>query len=320
MNRRQFILGAAASCMVFNIPFDVWGSLKKNHSLIKIGIISDLHQDIMHDAPLRLKKFIDHSKKIGADAIIQLGDFAYPGIKNKEIIENFNRANKNALHVIGNHDTDAGYTKEQCIDCWGMPDRYYAYKLRDVWLVVLDGNDKGSSLHRSGYQSFVDKEQVSWLRCKLEEIDGPVIIFSHQPLAGHAAVDNAVEIQEILGNFGHKIMLAVNGHTHTDNCIYVKGIPYVHINSASYFWVGEKYKHESYGKDVHEGYPWICCTCPYRNALFAMLTIDPLKGKMYLEGKTSEWVGESPAELGYVETEKMASEKGIVPFIRNYEF
>ena len=47
------------------------------------------------------------------------------------------------MHVIGNHDTDAGFTKDNCIDVWGMPGRYYAKNIEGLQLLVLDGNDGG---------------------------------------------------------------------------------------------------------------------------------------------------------------------------------
>ena len=51
-----------------------------SHSL-KLGIIADLHQDIMHDSHDRLNSFINEMKKIGTDANIQLGDFAIPDLR-----------------------------------------------------------------------------------------------------------------------------------------------------------------------------------------------------------------------------------------------
>src|SRR5664279_2584956 len=93
-----------------------------------------------------------------------MGDFAYPGDKNKIVIDMFNKAHNTRMHVIGNHDTDAGFTKEQCLSYWGMPSLYYAQKIGGVWFILLDGNDKGSPAHKGGFPSYIAPEQVQWLK------------------------------------------------------------------------------------------------------------------------------------------------------------
>ncbi len=320
ISRRQFIASAATTCVALSIPEMAFGLVKKGTRAITIGIITDLHQDIMHDAPQRLDAFIRHIRKTKTDAIIQLGDFAYPGEKNKSVIDRFNQAHRTALHVIGNHDTDSGHTKEQCISIWGMPDRYYTRDIEGIRLIVLDGNDKGSPMHKGGYPSFIGKEQIDWLKQTLNESVEPVIIASHQPLAGHIAVDNAAEIQEILGNHRDKVLLAINGHSHIDSHLNINGVNYIHFNSASYFWVGEEYKHESYSKEILDAHPWIASTCPYRDGLFATLTIDPRKREIIVKGQKSSWVGKSPVELGYGDTEDVKNGREITPEIKNRKF
>jgi Icc protein len=76
----------------------------------------------------------------------------------------FNQAHTRPLYVIGNHDTDAGFTKDNCIDKWGIPSRYYARDIEGLQLLVLDGNDAGSPTYKGGYVSYVGKEQVEWLK------------------------------------------------------------------------------------------------------------------------------------------------------------
>jgi len=89
----------------------------------------------------------------------------------------------------------------------------------------------------------------------------------------------------------------------------------VHINSASYFWVGGNYKHNSYTEEIHKSNPWIACTCPYREPLFTTLTIDPASGLVKIEGRKTEWVGPSPAELKFSEKAPLSAGKEIVPYI-----
>lgn len=229
----------------------------------------------------------------------------------------FNKANHVPLHVIGNHDTDSGYSKEQCVSYWGMPYRYYSHIVEGIRFIILDGNDKGSPSHKGGYPAFIGEEQLNWLKETLEKSQEPIIIASHQPLAGPAEIDNAAEVREILEHAKNRILLAINGHTHIDAHLEIKGIHYVHINSASYFWLGEEYKHESYNKEILAHHPWIACTCPYADALFAILTIDSKRKKLFIEGRKSNWIGKSPAELGYENSKNTKIGKEIVPEIRN---
>jgi len=316
MKRRDFIANAVGAGMILGIPHTVRSQFTNLKRQIKIGIITDLHQDVIHNGTERLKDFLQEMKKIKPDAIVQLGDFAYPGDKNKEVIDLFNNAHANRLHVIGNHDTDAGYKKEQCISYWGMPARYYVREIGGVSFVVLDGNDKGSPSHKGGYAAFINEEQTDWLKKQLKEIKGPIVIVSHQPLAGAMAVDNAEEIQVILSTAANKILLAINGHTHVDALLEIKNVKYIHINSASYFWVGGTFKHDSYSPEIHQAHPWIASTCPYKEPLFTVMTIDPDAGRITIKGKKSEWVGKSPADLGFSEKEPLKPGDEIVPYIR----
>ncbi|HWW42996.1 metallophosphoesterase, partial [Pedobacter sp.] len=314
-NRREFISGMLATGIVLQIPGRVMAMFPTKAKVIKAGLITDLHQDVIHNGSERLQAFLSHVKKINPDFIMQMGDFAYPNDKNKALIDEFNQAHPIVLHVIGNHDTDSGHTKEQCLRYWKMPARYYTKEINGVCFIILDGNDKGSPTHKGGYPSYINDEQKIWLQQQLKQIDKPIVIVCHQPLAGALAVDNAAEIQDILSAASDKILLAINGHTHIDCQLFIKGVNYVHMNSASYFWVGDKYKHNSYPEEIHKDHPWISYTCPYEEALFTTLTIDPSLGIIHIDGKKSNWVGQSPEQLNYVDATGLSAGKEIVPFI-----
>lgn len=320
MKRRDFIVNTAGGCIALGISTAFRGEFMNAKKTIKIGLITDLHQDVIHNGPERLKAFLEEMSKTKPDAIMQLGDFAYPADKNKEVIDLFNNAHPTRLHVIGNHDTDAGYKKEQCISYWGMPARYYVQQISGISFIVLDGNDKGSPTHKGGYPAYIGPEQVTWLKEQLNTIKGPLVIVSHQPLAGAMAVDNAVEIQEILGAASEKILVAINGHTHVDALLHIQNVRYVHINSASYFWVGSQFKHDNYPADILASHPWIASTCPYKDPLFTTMTIDLHKGKITFKGKRSEWVGKSPEALAFTDKAPLKINEEIVPLIRERSF
>lgn len=320
MKRRDFITNTIGACIVLNIPASLKAAVSGMKKKVSIGIIADLHHDIMHDGLERLTSFTEAMQKLQPAAILQMGDFAYPGDTNKEIIDLFNTAHPAHLHVIGNHDTDAGYTKEQCISYWGMPARYYAQEINGIWFIVLDGNDKGSPDYKGGYPSFIGRKQIDWLKQTLTEINGPIVIVSHQPLAGAMAIDNAGDVQEVLTKASGKILIVINGHTHIDAMVTVRNIHYVHINSSSYFWVGGEFKHNSYSAEIHESHPWISSTCPYKDALFSTLIIDPHAATITITSKKTEWVGKSPKELGFKDKPLFKNDEEIVPCIREHKF
>lgn len=285
---------------------------------IRIGMIADLHQDVMPDGRQRLDAFLKTMKKNQADAIIQLGDFATPRPENQPLIDTFNNAHPRALHVLGNHDIDGGFTTAQTMAAWGMKKRYYARDIKGLRVIVLDGNEKYPGFEGK-YPSHVGPEQQQWLRDQLKEFDGPILVLCHQPLAGAWAIDNEVEIQKILSTAADRVLLAVNGHSHIDQLLHVGNVNYLHLNSASYVFVGIKFKHDSYPPEVMARHPKLGSTCPYKDALFATFTIDPVKKQIQIEGTRSSWLGPSPGELGRVKHPDLKNGEQIVPQIRSRE-
>jgi len=91
----------------------------------------------------------------------------------------------------------------------------------------------------------------------------------------------------------------------------------MHVNSASYQWVGGSFLHDSYSKEIHAKHRWISYTCPYRDPLFATLTVDPESLTIRVEGQKSEWVGPSPAELGADQDPTLTDGEQIAPRIRD---
>lgn len=282
INRRNAlkIIGSAS----LSIPFRLNAKVLQPSKTINIGVVADLHIGFYPKAEKRLNAFLEYMKDVETDALIQLGDFAYPDPEHKKYADQFNAAHKNTLHVIGNHDLDKGLTTADCIKTWGMPNRYYAQNINGIRIIVLDGNEIGSPTHakHGGYPSYIGPEQIKWLKKQLNETTIPVIIASHQPLAGMSELDNAAEIRPILTQHKDKILLCINGHAHVDQHLEIEGVHYLHINSASYYWLGGKVR-----------------MAGYKDPLFATLTINPETSTIEITGKESEWLTQSPEEIGY---------------------
>jgi len=145
------------------------------------------------------------------------------------------------------------------------------------------------------------------------------LLASHQPLAGPYSINNTKEVQALLSRYADRIALSVNGHSHIDLLEKIGGVRYFQVNSASYQWVGGDHKHMSYPEEIHDKFPWVEYTCPYRDSLFTTLTFDPATGGITVKGIKSKWVGPSPEELGVDWKGEVENGKEIVPFIRDRE-
>ena len=301
INRRVALKTIAGVGATLTIPFPdgtagISSTLKKP---IRLGVMADLHGGLAVDADKRLQAFLDRMKTISCDGLVQLGDFAFPNAEHQHFPDQFNAAHPNTLHVIGNHEFDFGLTREDCYRSWKLEASYYHRDIGDIRVLVLDANEKGSPNHKGGYPSYIGPTQKAWLQTQLEQSSKPVLILSHQPLAGTSSIDNALEIQNLLSRFPEKILLCLNGHSHIDAYLQEKGVGFLHINSASYYWVGGKTR-----------------MAYYRTPLYTVLTIDPLTSTIHVEEKNGDWKNESPHEIGYFEKTNTPPEHVVTPQIR----
>ena len=301
MIRKIFLFCFLILWLTFYLGLTSCINREKNQE-IRFGICADVHKDIMHDADERLQAFIDYTNQEKVDFTIQLGDFCRPYEHNDTFLSIWNSFEGPHYHVLGNHDMDGGFTKEQTIAYLGMKAKYYSFDKKGFHFIILDGNDT-TDPPQSGYARYIGEDQKEWLKKDLASTDLPCILFSHQRLEDEWGVENATEIQRILEDENEragkiKVLACFNGHSHLDGAIEINGIWYVEVNSLSYFWVGGNYKHLSYSKKIDEKYPWIKYTCPYKNPLYALVTVSR-DGTIKIEGSKTEWVGSSPAEIGY---------------------
>ena len=266
---------------------------------LKLGVIADLHGGLAVDARSRLESFLQSMEQEQCDALVQMGDFAYPNAKHQVFPDTFNAAHDSTLHVIGNHEFDFGLKRADCYSAWGIESSYYRKDLGGIRMLVLDGNERGSPSHGGGYPSFIGPEQVEWLEQELTRSNIPILIFSHQPLAGTAAIDNASEVQQLIGRFKSKVVLCLNGHSHVDSLVRVDDVPYLHVNSASYYWVGGKTR-----------------MAYYAEPLYSTLTIDPQSATVTVAPKASRWKNKSPKEIGYFDRPNAPPEEIVTPQIR----
>ena len=316
MNRRTFVnrsLGATASIL---LPLSGRSQYSELEEGITFGLMADPHQDLLHDVEQRMEKFIDTAQSRSVDFVLQLGDFCFPKKENKAFMDIWNTYRGPRYHVLGNHDMDVS-SKEETIDYWGMPGKYYSFDEKGYHFVVLDANyiNQGGKYtdydHANFYidghlRTWINPEQLEWLAADLAATKLPTIVCSHQSLVSDLwGIKNRTKVQRILEQANEeagftKVIACFNGHNHIDYYRKLNGIYYIDINSMSYLWVGSKYQcHTRYPKAIYEKYPSLVNMATYKDSLFAMVSVndDGIK----VEGNKSEWVGPSPDELGLTE-------------------
>ncbi len=320
MKRRAFIKNSALATSAFVLPWQLHSEGFTKTKKLRFGLIADVHHDIMHDGVERLQAFIDEADKRKMGFVMQLGDFCRPYDYNRPFMDVWEQFKGPKYHLLGNHDTDGGFTRQQTMDYWGMKERYYSFDNSGYHFIILDGNDSNPKPW-SGYNRYINKEQQDWLKKDLASNDLTTFVFSHQTLENEdGGVDNQKAIRQILEDANKsagftKVVASICGHHHTDYMTQISGIYYVQINSASYRWVGGDHQHIRYSKQIDEKYPWIKYTIPYKDPLFTFVEINP-KGYLTIEGRSSEFVGPGPKEMGLP---KKAPNNPIVAKISDFE-
>jgi len=309
-SRRDFIktslLGAGAILIPLPVISKNWMAGKK----ISYGVCADVHKDIQPDAEKRLQVFVERMKKKNVDFIIQLGDFCFPKQENNNFIGIWNEYDGESYHVLGNHDMDIS-SKKETMEFWGMENSVYSFDAGGFHFVVLDPNfykddsafvpyENSNYFAHTSTRTYVPPEQLEWLRDDLEKTNRRSVVFSHQSFAHGCR--NREEVRAILEAANQtvssqKVIACMNGHHHSDRYDVINGIHYININSMSYKWLGNRYTVEDrYPEKILKKYPSAKYIAPYRDPLYAIVTID--SKTMKIEGISSEFIPPTPEDLG----------------------
>lgn len=236
----------------------------KEKSVIKIGIIADVH-----DEPQRLQTFIDKAKTEKPDFIIQLGDMSNGKVEsNKEMLAVWNSYPGKKYHVLGNHELDHA-TKEEIIKRQEMPGTHYSFDCGEFHFIVLDCNfilkdgqyvDYANANYyiNKSFRDLINPEQVAWLKEDINKTDKKVIIFSHETfdditIRGSNPVPNRMEVRDVIREINNnapegemKVIACFAGHDHLDHYNQIDGVHYFAVNSAWGFKQGLKIKDALY--------------------------------------------------------------------------
>jgi Icc protein len=160
-------------------------------------------------------------------------------------------------HTIGNHDTfgiyaksgispaDPGYGKRMYEDRLGPT--YYSFDHKGCHFLILDSIQPTED---RSWEARVDLAQLDWLRKDLANVaaETPVVVVVHVPLVTGAAsylaprpgkenqlfVVNAFEVVPLFR--GHNVLAVLQGHTHINEVVNFRGIPYVTSGAVCGNW------------------------------------------------------------------------------------
>ncbi len=332
MKRRQFLKHVAGVSGGFMLTLPLGSCNLFTSRKIKFGISTDIHQDIIHDAPKRLSLFLRAAEKRKVDFVIDLGDFCFPIPENRDFLNVWKGSPLKKYNVLGNHDMDTA-TKQEFMDFVGMRERYYSFDKGDFHFVVVDPNNiyadgefkpyEHANFYRPSHErGYVDPQQLEWLKSDLAQTNKHCIIFSHQSFENSdGGCQNGPEVRAVLEKANRearfqKVVAAFSGHHHTDYAEEINQITYIQINSMSYQWVGNKYSApERFSPEINEKRPSLKYTIPYEEPLFAMVTIH--NGKVVVEGTQTTYIKPGPEELNI--DPRLSSNAPIVPWVSDRE-
>lgn len=297
--RRSFLRLAGVAGLAWSLPLRG----QEPRGVLRLGVGADLHHDVVPDAPERLAALQAAAREFKADAVVQLGDFCRPVPANLPLLRQWRAGPGPQVDVIGNHDMDGGSTPEKTAAWMGMPGRHHTSVVAGHRIVVLDGNERRTDRPVEGYPRAIGDDQLGWLERTLAADDLPLVVCCHQGLDGiDRGVVNAADVRALLEQANaragrSRVRLVLTGHHHLDYLVQVKGIPYLQVNSFSYFWTDRKTEGGRFPADVEKRYPYLRQILVYDQPLFALVELTPGGGRVV--GRSARYVGgHGPAQAG----------------------
>ena len=136
-SRRTIIKALAATSATFFFNWKLDAATQSALKRLQFGLCADPHHDVMYDTEQRLRTFITAMKPEQTDFILQMGDFCRPYERNRKFLNIWEEFSGPRYHVLGNHDTDGGFTAQKVMDFWKMPHPYYSFDQGGWHFIVL---------------------------------------------------------------------------------------------------------------------------------------------------------------------------------------
>jgi 3',5'-cyclic-AMP phosphodiesterase len=266
MNRRRFLsLTGAAGLSAWMSP-----SL---HALTSVQdftflFITDTHLQPELNAAQGCDQCFKKARTIKSDFVLQGGDHVFDALqvnrtRAASVFDLYGKTEQDLgmkiYHTIGNHDcfgvysssgvaeSDPLYGKKMFEERFGKT--YYSFDHKGVHFIVLDSI--GITSDRL-YEGRVDQAQLDWLKSDLGGLlpSTPIIVSVHIPLvtAFYSYVPapdpepkhhglSVINAYEVIALFeGHNVLGVLQGHTHINEKVMWKGVPYITSGAVSGNW------------------------------------------------------------------------------------
>jgi 3',5'-cyclic AMP phosphodiesterase CpdA len=268
-NRRNFLslAGAAGVSAAFRNPLfgEANGGGTGDFTFL---FLTDTHLQPELNATEGCAQCFKKARAIKSDFVIQGGDHVFDSLavsreRATSLFDLYGKTEQDLgmklYHTIGNHDclgvdlksgvapTDPLYGKKIFEDRFGKT--YYSFDHKGVHFIVLDSI--GITDDRA-YEGRVDETQLSWLAADLKELRAgtPIIVSVHIPLVTAfnsyvplpaaepkhhgGSVANAYQVIALFE--GHNVLGVLQGHTHINETVVWKGVPYITSGAVSGNW------------------------------------------------------------------------------------
>jgi 3',5'-cyclic-AMP phosphodiesterase len=265
LNRRDFLTVTGAAGLSLTLDKAAKPAESEDFTFL---FLTDTHLQPELNAAQGCEQCFRKASAIHCDFAIQGGDHVFDSLavskeRANSLFDLYNKTEQTLgvklHHTIGNHDcfgiytasgvstTDPLYGKKMFEDRFGKP--YYSFDHKGVHFIVLDSI--GITEDRA-YEGRIDAPQLAWLRSDLKSQSAtkPIIVTTHIPLvtafnsyvpvpakepAHHGlTVANAYEVVDAFG--GYNVLGVLQGHTHINEVVNWKGVPYITSGAVSGNW------------------------------------------------------------------------------------
>ncbi|MBE6669052.1 MAG: hypothetical protein E7601_02480 [Ruminococcaceae bacterium] len=315
-----------------------------DENTLRFLVFSDLHyKRFMYVATTDdVDKVLKRADENSVDFVIQLGDFCNEFSKSPELFGTYlnNKYGLPAYGVCGNHDMEGPLNTVDFIRTKlcnrtvnfgrsknGKGTAYWYTDIKNFRIIGLDTNYSYSTATQSWERnkantSHAPKEnekgnslgpdQLSWLRARIKEASEKnmkVLVFSHVSFSDSwSRSPDADAVRKIFADYEGTVLLASNGHSHTDHFKTIGKTVYFDVNSVrNGYWYSQSthhysnthtYKYYNYVDGVVSGDPVTIPLTTLSQAKNTWFFTEPLSavvtvsedGTVKVEGAVTRWM------------------------------
>jgi 3',5'-cyclic-AMP phosphodiesterase len=268
-NRRQFLTLLGATGLTAAVPSAAFAAIVPRQEPFTFLFVTDAHLQPELNGVIGTDMAFKKGRTIKADFAINGGDHVFDalGVPKERALTLFDMYDKTeqdlgmkVYHTIGNHDVvgvypasgvstdDPLYGKKLFEQRFGK--LYYSFDHKGYHFIVLDSI--GITPDRA-YEGRIDATQIEWLESDLAAVPAgtPIIVSVHIPLvtafaayvpevvgpppAHHGlSVANAYQVVDLFA--GHNVIGVLQGHTHINETVVWKGVPYITSGAVCGNW------------------------------------------------------------------------------------